>query len=411
MKILHITQGYTPAIGGTELVIQRLSEELVQQYHDRLTVFTTNCYGADAFHAPWLPDMPVGQETINGVRIERFKVARWHSLAYHALSRGLRLMGLPVSEEVRVQAEGPIIPGFQEAISSQDCDLIAASSFPLHHMFDALEAARSAGRPCVLIGGIHPEDSWSFDRRMIYKAINTATHFVAYTAYEANHVISHGVDPKKVSVIGAGVDPPSFQKADGAKIRQRYGWGNEPVVGFIGQFSPHKGPDILLEAMNIVWRQIPEVRLLLAGARRKYATQLEDMANHLDRRFRERITFVYDFPEDMKPELFAGLDIFTYPSRFESFGIAFLEAWAAGKPVIGCRAGAIPDVVEHGKDGLLVTPGDAGGLAEAIISLINDPAKAHAMGACGKKKMMERYTWPEIARRFRAVYKQAVEKV
>ena len=120
---------------------------------------------------------------------------------------------------------------------------------------------------------------------------------------------------------------------------------------------------------------------------------------------------LYDFADDLKPALFAALDVFAYPSRYESFGIAFLEAWAAGKPVIGCRAGAVQDVVTQGEDGLLIAPGDVIELAEVITSLIKDPGRAKVMGARGHKKVMAKYTWPQIARQFRSVYQQAVEKV
>ena len=411
MKILHVTQGYSPAIGGTELLIQRVSEELVRQNQDQVMVFTTNCYGADAFHSPWLPVMPVGEEVLNGVDIHRFSVERWQSFGYHALSRGMRLVGIPVTEGLRVMAEGPLISGFTEKLTSQKCDLIAASSFPLKHMFDALEAAQRIGRPCVLHGGIHPQDTWSFDRSMIDRAIKAATLYIANTRYEADYVIYRGADPGRVTVIGVGVDPAAFQKADGTQIRDRYGWGKDPVVGFIGQFAPHKGADTLLQAMKIVWQSVPEARLLLAGAKRKYANQVEGMIAGMDRQWRERVTFLYDFPDELKPDLFAALDIFAYPSRYESFGIAFLEAWAAGKPVIGCDAGAIPDVISDAMDGLLVKPGDVNELAEAITSLLIDPTKAQTMGARGRKKTLDRYNWPDIARRFRSVYQQAIEKV
>jgi glycosyltransferase involved in cell wall biosynthesis len=163
--------------------------------------------------------------------------------------------------------------------------------------------------------------------------------------------------------------------------------------------------------MQTVWQRVPEARLLLAGARRKYANQVEGMIAGMDRQLRERVTFLYDFPDELKPDLFAALDVFAYPSRYESFGIAFLEAWAAGKPVIGCRAGAIPDVISEGMDGLLVTPGDVNELAEAITNLLIDSTKAHIMGASGRTKTLDRYNWPGIARRFRSVYQQAIEKV
>ncbi len=411
MHVFHVTQGYTPAIGGTELLIQRVSEELVQRYQDQVTVFTTNCYGVDAFHSPWLPVMPAGIEIINRVTVRRFETARWQSLASHALCRGMRMTGMQVSENLRVRAEGPLIPGLQRAITGAPADVIAASSFPLMHMFDALEAAKLTGKPCVLHGGIHPEDTWGFNRTMIDKAIKAASQYIANTRYEADYVIYHGADPGRVTVIGVGVDPEPFLKADGKSARSQLGLREGPVLGFIGQFSPHKGPDKLLLAMPEVWKKVPEAQLVLAGARRKFSRKLESIIDNFDKPEREKIRLIYDFPGTMKPGLYAALDVFVYPSLYESFGIAFLEAWAAGKPVIGFNTGAIPCVVSHQQDGLLVEAGNVKELSAALVTLLQNQKLSETLGKNGRQKTLSRFTWPEIARRFRGVYQQAIEKV
>jgi hypothetical protein len=72
LRILHVVQGYAPAIGGTERVVQRLSEEILRQYGDEVTVFTTDAFSAEAFPRPSLPRMAPGWETRNGVHIRRF---------------------------------------------------------------------------------------------------------------------------------------------------------------------------------------------------------------------------------------------------------------------------------------------------------------------------------------------------
>ena len=84
MKILQVTQGYWPAIGGTELLIQRVSEELVQQFGDEVTVFTTNCFNGEGFFNPALPRLPAGSEEIRGVRIRRFFPAFLWKIGHNA---------------------------------------------------------------------------------------------------------------------------------------------------------------------------------------------------------------------------------------------------------------------------------------------------------------------------------------
>ena len=110
----------------------------------------------------------------------------------------------------------------------------------------------------------------------------------------------------------------------------------------------------------------------------------------------------------MKPFVNA-CDVFVYPSAWESFGIAYLEAWAAGKPVIGCRRGAVPWVINSGEDGLLVDYGDNDNLAGAILLLVENREWADNLGRTGQIKTMKRYTWKTIARQFRGVYELALE--
>lgn len=410
MRILHVTQGYAPAIGGTELVIQRASEELVKTFGDDVTVFTTNCYNGEGFFKPELPRLPVGWLVINGVHVRRFPVRSRVSqllgipqfLAYHAR--------LPYNDHLRTLARGPLIPGLAEAIRDFPADIIAASSFPLWHMFATLRAARQSGRPCILIGGLHPMDEWGYNRPMIYRAIQRASQYIAYTKFEADYVIGRGASPERITVIGAGVDPERFEQVSSDDAKQRLGLQGKPVVGFIGQLGGHKGVDTLVRAMPIIWESLPDAHILIAGGRTLFCDYLESLIARWSDTDRKKLTLLYNFPEDDKPWLFAATDVFAYPSGFESFGISYLEAWACGKPVIGCDRGAVPWVIHAGRDGLLVEYQDVTMLAEAVVVLLRNPLWAEELGRAGREKTLEHYTWREIARRFRKVYVQAMEE-
>jgi glycosyltransferase involved in cell wall biosynthesis len=404
MRVLHVTQGYWPAMGGTELVIQRVSEELVSRFHDQVTVFTTDCYSGEAFFNRRLPRMPVGWEEHHGVRVRRFHVQSRLSGIVRRLHGPVWRYRLPGNELLRTLAQGPRIRGLRREIAAFPADVIAASSFPLIHMFDSLAAAKRAGRPCVLIGGLHPDDEWGFQRRRIYDAIREAA-YIAYTTFEADYVISRGAKRERVFVVGAGVDVERFAGIDKVAARRRLGLDeHDPTIGFIGQLGGHKGLDILIRAMPEVWDRTPEARLLIAGARSMFVPHLEAMIQALPPRRRRRVTVRYDFPSEEKPDLFAAVDVFAYPSGYESFGIAFVEAWAAGKPVVGCLRGAIPSLVSDGVDGLLVHWQNDHALAEALSALIEDPARAEAMGAAGRAKAYHRYTWRRVGEKFREVY-------
>lgn len=407
MEILHVVQGYPPAIGGTEGLFHRLSEGLVQQYGDAVTVFTANGYNAEAFYSPRRPLLPPGTETVNGVRVRRFGVFNWLGPALRYVQQGAYWLRLPFNQHLRTFYGGPILPGLKQAIGEFDGDVVVASSFPLLHMYVALSARQLNHRPLVYCGGLHPQDRWGFDRPMIYDAIRRADAYIAYTAYERDFLLQKGVAAAKIHVVGLGVDAERFARADGTAIRQQWGDPDTPLVAFIGQQARHKGVDTLVQAMTIVWQRLPQTRLLIAGARTRFSPRLRRQIEALPAHQREQILVLDNFEEAEKPSLFAACDLLAYPSQFESFGLAYVEAWACGKPVIGARAGAIPSVVQDGDDGLLVPPRDAPALAEALIRLLKDESFRHRLGERGRRKVSERYTWETVVARFRRVYEQA----
>ena len=410
MRILHITQGYYPAIGGTELLIQRISEELVSQFGDDVTVFTTNCYNGEAFFTPSLPRMPVGEEIINGVKIHRFPVQSNLSRFFRKIQAPIYRFHVPGNQYLRAYASGPIIPGLRKAITTHQSDILVASSFPLLHMFVTVKASKQTNKPVVLFGGLHPDDKWGFDRPMIYKAISKATHYIAYTDYEAKFVARHNVPKNHITVIGVGVDPERFDTITTSKAKKELNLSGYPVVGFIGQLGGAKGVDTLVKSMPDVWSKVPEARLLIAGAKTLFSNHLEYLISKFDLKDQKKIILKYNFPEEEKPLLFAALDVFVYPSGFESFGIAFLEAWASHKPVIGCNRGAIPWVVDDGTDGVLVPYQDHKQLANAIIRLLSHPTYANELAKSGYKKVLSQYTWEKVARKFRKVYLEAIQE-
>jgi glycogen(starch) synthase len=97
--------------------------------------------------------------------------------------------------------------------------------------------------------------------------------------------------------------------------------------------------------------------------------------------------------EEEKRDLLAAADVFAMPSRTDSFGIVYLEAWLYGKPVIGARTWGVSDVIADGHDGLLVPFGDVPALAKAIAELLDDPQRRSEMGKRGQRKVLQYHTW------------------
>lgn len=408
MRILHVVHGYPPSTGGAQWLTKNLSEQLVSRHHDEVTVFTTVAYNMEHFLRSDEPAMPAGTEAINGVTVRRFTVFNRLNVLRMLIAGVAYRLRLPCNDWLRTIYNGPLIFGMTRAVANSGADVVFATAFPLLHMYYALAGAQRAGIPIVFLGAIHTADVWGYDRKMIYRAIQQADAYIALTTFERDYLIEHSIWPDKISVIGPGVEAGTFVKADGRVMRDRYGWGDDPVVALVAKQTARKRFDTLLAAMQRVWTVHTNARLLIAGARTPYSRQIEEMINALPSEQQTHVTVVSDFSEKEKPNLVAACDMFVLPSGQESFGIAFLEAWACGKPVIGARIGAIPSVIDEGRDGLLVAYRDAGDLARAILELLANQQRRAQMGEVGQRKVLENHTWEIVADRVRAVCIEAI---
>jgi len=408
MKILHVVHGYAPSVGGSQWLVQNLSEQLSARYQDEVTVFTTVAYNMNHFWGEAGPVMPAGREEINGVSVHRFPVENRLSTVRMVLAGLTTRLKLPYNDWFRTLYNGPIIWGLKRAIAHSQVDVIMAGTFPLRHMYDALAGAKRGGIPIILLGAIHAEDRWGYERQSMYRAIRQANAYIALTPFERQYLIERDIEPHKITVIGGGVHAQTFQQVEGNGLRKQYSWGDAPVITSIGKYVARKRFDTLLAAMPLVWAAHPAARLVIAGAHGPSLARLNSLVQALPPSQQAQITLMTDFPEAQKAALLAASDIFVLPSAEESFGIAFVEAWAGGKAVIGTRTGAVASLIDEGQDGLLFTAGDAGDLARAISALLAEPARRVQLGEAGRQKVLQNYRWEIVVDRFRSVYQDVV---
>lgn len=182
----------------------------------------------------------------------------------------------------------------------------------------------------------------------------------------------------------------------GREVRERYGLGSYPVVGFVGRNVANKGAGTLIRAMRKVWTVRPEVRLLMAGPRPSVDRELDPLMRNLTEFEMQRIVSINKFADEEKASIYDAMDVFALPSTSESFGIAYLEAWMCGKPVIGARIGPTQCVIEEGMDGLLVPLKDADDTARAILDLLGDADQRERMGRRGHAKTVAKFTWEKV---------------
>lgn len=206
--------------------------------------------------------------------------------------------------------------------------------------------------------------------------------------------------PDALEVIPFGVDTERFSPAPTERsLRLRETWGDGPVILFVGRLRHYKGLPHLIEAMRSV-----EGKLVAIGDGQERAT-IEDMARDL---LPGRFVQLPVVSEEELPDFYRAADVFTLPSTTsaETFGLVVLEAMASGLPVVTTEVGTATSGINiHDRTGLVVPPGDAGALAEAINSLLGDKSRSSAMGGEGRARVAERFERATMLKRVAAVYR------
>jgi glycosyltransferase involved in cell wall biosynthesis len=262
-------------------------------------------------------------------------------------------------------------------------------------------AARRAGIPHVVVSR-----GWTGESLKIrmYEAMDRyqlkyADRVVAVSAGQAAKVLRCGVDPRRVAVIRNAARPAAFVgPGPGARKRLQALFGDNPVSQVVlaaGRLSPEKGFDVMVEVAGRVVREVPTAGFVLFGEgkqRAKLERRIGDLGLH-------RRLVLPGFATDLDV-LLPAADLVVLPSYTEGLPNVALEAAAAGVAVVATAVGGTPEVVADGETGLLVPPGVPGGMADRIITLLKDDAVRARLGAAGRERMRQEFTFPAQARRY-----------
>lgn len=187
-----------------------------------------------------------------------------------------------------------------------------------------------------------------------------------------------------VTVVENGIDVGELQarieRTDRREVRRSYGYDDGHIVVLsLCRIVPVKGIHILIDAFDAARKKIPQLRLLIAGTGdENYLTQLREQTSRLG--LSDIVRFIGDIRQTEKP--FKTADIFVGPYLWpEAFGLALLEAMAAGLPVIGSKSGGIAELLGNGRHGLLFEEGDDRELTLRILDYAKDPALRARMGS------------------------------
>jgi phosphatidylinositol alpha-1,6-mannosyltransferase len=362
-RTLLVTNHFPPKVGGIQRTLESLCRALPPE---RISVLAPMWDGARAF------DEGSPFEIIR----ERHRFI-WPSAAFAA-----RLE----DEVARTRAEV----------------VLFGDAFPL-----ALLGPRLAVRGTPYLVAAHGFDYWlstvPVAHSVMSRMTSRASHVAVCSEFIARRVRTAVPAGVPVSVLYPGADLERFRPdLPTADLRARHGIGDRPLVVCVSRLVPRKGQDVLIRSMRAVQRRVPEAALLIVGAG-PHEGRLRRLAERAPNR---SVSFVGEVSEENLPRYYALGDVFAMPCRsrvagleVEGWGNVFIEAAACARPVVVGDSGGAREALVHGETGLLVDGTDVAEVADALATLLEDPAYARKLGKAGRARVERDHTWPRAADR------------
>lgn len=208
-------------------------------------------------------------------------------------------------------------------------------------------------------------------------------------------------EPPPVAALDLGTDPERFRPGiDTGTLRQRWGIRRAPIIVTVARLVPHKGQDVGIQALARLRDEFPTLRYVLVGEGHD-ETRLRNLAAQLD--VMDRVGFAGPMRDDELPEAYATSTVYLGASRIdksinvEGFGISFIEASAAGLPIVAGDSGGVRSAVRDGETGFVVDPTDVDAVAGALATLLRDDELRATMGAAGRTAVETHYNWQRVA--------------
>lgn len=407
MRIVNIIQRYPPAIGGSETWCQEICRYLAKKGHN-VRVLTMDINKEEEYWREPLDEdhfISLGRLGFDkDVFIRRYKRSLPIHTFYHVVLKNL------LDKRLGIYFYGPHSSEMYGRMwrEIKKADVVFLHTIPYPHNYIAFIIAKLLRKRTVIVPHFHPGHP-HYERNSHYWLLKNCDCVIAVTEFEKRYLEGRGIKGERIIVTGNGIHPELYIPANlddyRKTIQERYRLKNEDrVVVFIGRKTEEKGVGHLIEAVRRLIHEMP-IKLFLIGPTFDW---YNDIYDRLSDKEKEHIIEMGEIPHQEKVNLLHISDLLVLPSRYEAFGIVFLEAWICGVPVIGTTEGAMPDVI--GDDGFLCRYGDVEDLRAKIKEALNDSNKTRKMAERGRTKVINNYTWQVIGEKTEKAIKQIYGK-
>ncbi len=429
-KVLYLPTRYFPAISGAELYFQRMAEILSSKYDYEIDIYCSKAIDFKALRDPEGRLIKSNNKyfyKVNILKINRFPIDYEISLkekinnvkcieAYNSIN---------LSDEClrEVLKNGPYLRELIEYFLKQeslDYDLIHTTFFPYFNLIISLIIGKLLNKPTVCTPFFHFANPRYLENVRV-EVLMKFDLLIACTNLEKKFLTNKlGIPEKKIEVIPMGVDYERFEEIHKTKyknyyFKEKYFRKREKkykMVLFCGYKNYEKGTISILRSIPYILKKIKNVYFVFIGpsttAYNREQSKIQKIKNA------RIINFTPDnlsgYFDKKKLTAFKETDVFVMPSRSDAFGIAFLEAWAAGKPVIGANIGATPEVIRDNIDGFLVEFNNPEDIALKVVKMLKNKRLRKRLGLTGQIKVKKSYTWNIIAKKTHETYQNLIKK-
>lgn len=409
MKLAHIIQRTIPAhLTGSERHMYALSKALAHRGH-KVNVLTSMAIDLGAFYSvrDGIKDVRIYKpvERLNSLTIIRFPIH--YELRYlFRLFRdtGKRILKSKMMESFsELMLSGPLIPDIYFYILTQDYDVVHAMTFPYPHTYFAYKAAKRRGIPFVITPLFHYKFA-EYYNPFLLEVLREADAVIALTNFERKLLLKLGA--KRCYVVPPGIWVNEWRDVKGDDLREKLGLDDYFVV-LIPSKRYEKGAAHVLISLILLRKSGIKVAAVAFGKPYSRDYYLWECAK---RYAIARGVKVRDFnyvSEHLKKKLYATADVIAMVSIADAFGIAYLEAWACGKPVIGARTPVMAEVIRDGTDGFLVEYGNIKEIGKKLMLLAKDERLRISLSENGKQKVLH-YDWNYVAKKMERIYQALI---